>query len=109
MSSHYQSSLDAVYVYVVPWSEFPIVPSYPHYPQDGVQEFGGGGGRGKRSAVRLFWLPFCTPVVGWGSGFRVQGGVGVQGSELRVDGLVLTVEGVDVAVRGRGLAVYRGA
>jgi len=24
--------LDAVYVYVVPWSEFPIVPSYPHYP-----------------------------------------------------------------------------
>ena len=30
--SHYQSTLDAVYVYVVPWSEFPIVPSYPHYP-----------------------------------------------------------------------------
>ena len=29
---HYQSTLDAVYVYVVPWSEFPIVPSYPHYP-----------------------------------------------------------------------------
>jgi len=28
----YQSTLDAVYVYVVPWSEFPIVPSYPHYP-----------------------------------------------------------------------------
>ena len=28
-----QSNLDAVYVYVVPWSEFPIVPSYPHYPQ----------------------------------------------------------------------------
>ena len=22
----------AVYVYAVPWSEFPIVPSYPHYP-----------------------------------------------------------------------------
>ena len=30
--SHYQSTVDAVYVYVVPWSEFPIVPSYPHYP-----------------------------------------------------------------------------
>ena len=29
---HYQSTLDAVYVYVVPWLEFPIVPSYPHYP-----------------------------------------------------------------------------
>ena len=29
----YQSTLDAVYVYVVPWSEFSIVPSYPHYPQ----------------------------------------------------------------------------
>ena len=26
------STLDAVYVCVVPWSEFPIVPSYPHYP-----------------------------------------------------------------------------
>jgi len=23
---------DPVYVYVVPWSEFPIVPSYPHFP-----------------------------------------------------------------------------
>ena len=22
-----------MYVYVVSWSEFPIVPSYPHYPQ----------------------------------------------------------------------------
>ena len=32
--SHYQSTL-AVYVYVVPWSEFPIIPSYPHYPQGG--------------------------------------------------------------------------
>ena len=31
--SHHQSTLDAVNVHVVPWSEFPIVPSYPHYPQ----------------------------------------------------------------------------
>ena len=31
--SHYQATLDAVYVYLVPWSEFPIVPSYPYYPQ----------------------------------------------------------------------------
>ena len=30
--SHYQSTLDVVCVYVVPWSEFPMVPSYPHYP-----------------------------------------------------------------------------
>ena len=30
--SHHQSALDAVYVYVVPWSETSIVPSYPHYP-----------------------------------------------------------------------------
>ena len=30
--SHYQSVLAVVYVYVVPWSEFPIVPAYPHYP-----------------------------------------------------------------------------
>jgi len=35
--SHYQSTLDVVYVYVVPWSEFPIVPSYPHYPQLGLE------------------------------------------------------------------------
>jgi len=33
LDSHYQYTFDAVYVYVVPWSEFPIVPSYPHYPQ----------------------------------------------------------------------------
>jgi hypothetical protein len=26
------STLDAVYAYMVSWSEFPIVPSYPHYP-----------------------------------------------------------------------------
>ena len=26
----YQSTLDAVYIYVVSWSEFPIVPSCPH-------------------------------------------------------------------------------
>jgi len=32
--SRYLSTLDAVYVYVVPWSEFPIVPSYPHYPHE---------------------------------------------------------------------------
>ena len=31
-------ALDAVYVYAVPCSELPIVPSYPHYPQeDGAQ------------------------------------------------------------------------
>ena len=29
--SHHQSTLDAVYVSFEPWSEFPIVPSYPHY------------------------------------------------------------------------------
>ena len=28
--SHHQSTLDAVYVCVGPWSEFPVVPSYPH-------------------------------------------------------------------------------
>jgi hypothetical protein len=32
----YQSTFDAVYVYVVPWSKFPIIPCYPHYPQGGV-------------------------------------------------------------------------
>ena len=33
--SHYPSTVDAAYVYVVPWSEFPIVPSNPHYPHPG--------------------------------------------------------------------------
>ena len=36
--SHYQSTLDAVDVYVVPWSEFPIFPVYPHYPQGLVRK-----------------------------------------------------------------------
>ena len=31
---------DAVYVYVVPWSEFPI-PSYPQHPQHGLSGTGG--------------------------------------------------------------------
>jgi hypothetical protein len=30
LCSHYQSTLDALCVYVVPWSEIPIVLSYPH-------------------------------------------------------------------------------
>ena len=30
LALHYQSNMDALYVYVVPWSVFPIVPSYPH-------------------------------------------------------------------------------
>jgi len=30
--SYCQSTFDAVYVYVVPWWELPIVPSYPYYP-----------------------------------------------------------------------------
>ena len=30
---HYQSTLDDVCVCAVPWSEFPIVPAYPPYPQ----------------------------------------------------------------------------
>ena len=30
---HYQSTLDAAYVCVLPWSEFSIIPSYPQYPR----------------------------------------------------------------------------
>ena len=33
LTRHYQSTLDAVYVYVVPWLEFPIISSHPHHPQ----------------------------------------------------------------------------
>ena len=33
LALHYQSNMDALYVYVVPWSVFPIAASYPHYPQ----------------------------------------------------------------------------
>ena len=34
---HHQSTLDAVYVYAVPWSEFRIVPSYPPYAHGGAR------------------------------------------------------------------------
>jgi len=33
--SHHQSTLDAVHVYVVPWSEFPIALSHPVAPEAG--------------------------------------------------------------------------
>ena len=33
--SYTNPNLAAVYVYVVLWSEFPVVSSYPHYPQEG--------------------------------------------------------------------------
>ena len=33
VSFPYQSTLDAVYLFGVPWLEFPIVLSYPHYPE----------------------------------------------------------------------------
>ena len=36
------SVADAVYVHVVPWSGFPIVPSYPHYPHDWGKVQGAG-------------------------------------------------------------------
>ena len=55
--SPYQSTLDAVHVYVVPWSEFPIVFSSPHIcsAMDEVPHrpllhsppTGGGGGQGQ--------------------------------------------------------------
>ena len=53
--SHYQSTLDAVYAHVVPWSEFPIVHSYPHYPH------GGGCGTGSQSPIlKLRAVPIGT-------------------------------------------------
>ena len=54
--SQYQSTPDAVYVYVVPWSEYPSIPSNPQHSHDaryegnvvleegGGSEVGGGGG-----------------------------------------------------------------
>ena len=35
-NSHHQYTHDAVYVCVVPWTEFPIVLAYPHQPQSPV-------------------------------------------------------------------------
>ena len=40
--SHHQSTLDVVYVYGVPWSEFSIVPSYPHYHPESDREVEAG-------------------------------------------------------------------
>jgi hypothetical protein len=34
----HQYTFDAVYVCVLPWSEFPIVSSYPHYPHLATQQ-----------------------------------------------------------------------
>ena len=34
---HHQSTLDAVYVYAVPWAEFLIVPSCPPYAHGGAR------------------------------------------------------------------------
>jgi len=54
--SQYQSTLDAVYVYVVPWSEFPMVPSYPHYPQVwglGFEVWIGVSGSGEKRAMSV--------------------------------------------------------
>ena len=52
---HYQSTLDAVHICVVPWLEFPIVPSFPHYQQ------GGGVAVGPtRTEATLFSEPLHT-------------------------------------------------
>ena len=52
-----QSTLDAVYVYVVPWSEFPIVPSLPslptHEPLGDVGAIGTGRDELPRVCVHL--------------------------------------------------------
>ena len=67
----HQSTLDAVCECVVPWSEFLIVPSYPHYPQVeglGVSVQGLG--------LRVQGMGFGV----WGLGCRVWNlGFGVQG------------------------------
>ena len=55
--SHYQSTLDAIYVYVVT-SEFPIVPSCPHYPHGaGVDQ---QSARVKGTHRHLQSRPLCT-------------------------------------------------
>ena len=62
--SHYHSSLDVVYVYIVPWSEFPIVPSYPQFPQGA-----GGTGAGEacntamRVTKRILYIHLYEPIV----------------------------------------------
>ena len=35
--TYMSNTLDAVYVYVVPCSKFPVVPSYPDYPHAMLQ------------------------------------------------------------------------
>ena len=74
--SRCQATLDAV---CVPWSEFPIVPSYPHYPQEAG---------GKRCCLCLLLSPtWRRQEAVQGSGSRVQGaGFRVQGQGSRVQG-----------------------
>ena len=49
--SPYRSTLDAAYVYAVPWSEFPIVPFHLHYPQGGRGDRGAHAGRDGRERL----------------------------------------------------------
>ena len=102
--SHYQSTLDTVNVYVVPWSEFPIVPSLPtlatHPPplcltptpvllyETLLAELQGSG----------CWLQ--------GTAFRVQR---EQVAESRFQGAECRVQGSGSMVQGEGVGFQRSA
>jgi hypothetical protein len=78
--------LDAVYVYVVPWSGFPVVPPYPPPPLAAQPWSREGAGEGFRV---WGWFLFCV----WG----VRCGVG---------GVGCGVWGVGCGVWGAGFGVW---
>jgi len=77
----------------VPWSAFPIVPSYPHYPQ-----------------ILPPWTSRVASRVIQGSGFRVKGsGFRVKGPGFRVQGLGFRVKDSGLRVKGLGFRVKGSA
>ena len=88
--SHDQSTLDAVYVYVVSWLQFPNVPSYPHYPrggggecseeEGGLESGSGGGWMAETSGDTTPWR--MTGVALHGVVFPERGGDGTSSRDF---------------------------
>ena len=92
-------TLDAAYAYVVSWTEFPIVPSYPHYPQPQPSQEAGRRVRfGFRASGVGLWVS--------GFGFRVSGfGFRVSGFGFRGSGFGFRVSGFEFRVSDFGFRI----
>jgi hypothetical protein len=71
LDPYYQFTLDAVYLYVVPWSELPIVPSYPRYPHQSIT---------RRTTSTGKVLPHGSSIGSWEEAVSYERGTPVTGS-----------------------------